>query len=284
MTLKTAALTSLAMAAFAANSILCRFALKTDTMDPGTFTLVRLASGAMLLGLLAGRKTLWPPSENRSRTWAMPLMLALYALFFSYAYVSLDTGTGALILFGAVQIFMVLFGILAGERPGFVRLLGMAVALAGLVYLVLPRLSTPSPWGACFMALAGASWGIYSLLGKQAKNPLGITAFNFVWSVPMILAPVVFLSGPSILSGHWGNSFWPAVLSGTLASGTGYVIWYAAIQGLNATQAAAVQLTVPMIAALGGIFFLSEDFSIRLFIASAVILSGVGMAVLSPNR
>lgn len=284
MTLKTIVLTSLAMAAFASNSILCRFALKVHAMDPGAFTLVRLASGALFLGMITRRKVFWPLAANDSRTWAMPLMLALYALFFSYAYVSLSTGIGALILFGAVQVFMVFAGVLAGERPGFIRLLGMALALAGLVYLVLPGVSAPSPGGACFMALAGASWGIYSLLGKQVKNPGEATAFNFVWSVPLVLVPVILLSGSSLLSGPWANGFWAAVLSGTLTSATGYVIWYAAIQGLTATQAAAVQLTVPMIAASGGMIFLSEAFSIRLLIASAVILSGVGLAVLSPKK
>ncbi len=284
MTLKTAVLACLAMTAFAGNSILCRFALKTHAMDPGTFTLVRLTSGALLLGILAGRKALWPSAVNQPRSWAMPLMLALYALFFSYAYVSLTTGTGALILFGAVQLFMVLAGILAGERPGFVRFLGMAIALAGLVYLLLPGVSAPSPGGACFMALAGAAWGLYSLLGKQVRNPGETTAFNFVWSIPLVLALVIFFSGSSLWSGPWGNGVWAAVLSGTLASGTGYVIWYAAIQGLTATQAAVVQLTVPMIAASGGILFLSEALSIRLLIASAVILSGVGLALLSPKK
>ncbi len=283
MSLKTIVLTCFAMTAFAANSIFCRFALVDGAMDAGSFTLIRLVSGAIVLGILAGRHAFRLP-VGAVRPWVMPLMLAFYALFFSYAYVNLGTGTGALILFGAVQTTMITAGVLAGERPGPIRILGMATALIGLIYLIFPGLSAPSPLDAFLMALAGISWGIYSLLGKQTQDPVAATAFNFIWAVPIILGPIFFLSDFSLPTHFVGKGFWAAILSGTLASGCGYVIWYAAIKGLTPSQAASVQLTVPVIAAAGGIFFLSEAFSIRLFIASAAILSGVGLALIPAKK
>jgi len=285
MSLKTLVLTCLAMTAFAANSIFCRFALEEGEMDAGTFALIRLVSGAIVLGILSGRHAFRPPPvTDGGKPWAMPLMLALYALFFSYAYVNLGTGTGALILFGAVQTTMITAGVLAGERPGLVRILGMATALMGLIYLVFPGLSAPSPLGAFLMTLAGISWGIYSLLGKQVLNPVAATAFNFIWAVPIVIAPIFFLSGFTLPTNLDGSGFWAAILSGTLASGIGYVVWYAAIKELSPGRAASVQLTVPVIAAAGGILFLAEPFSLRLFIASAVILSGVGVALVPQKK
>jgi len=284
MTLKTIGLTCLAMAAFAANSIFCRFALGETAMDAGAFTLIRLVSGAIVLGILTGRKAFTPPAMKNGKPWIMPLMLALYALFFSHAYVNLGAGTGALILFGAVQATMIIAGVMAGERPGLVRVLGMATAIMGLVYLVFPGLSAPSPLGAFLMTLAGIFWGIYSLLGKETHDPVAATAFNFIWAVPLVLAPVFFSSDFSLAKYFYGAGFWAAILSGTLASGTGYIIWYSAIKGLTPTQAASVQLTVPVIASIGGIIFLSEAFSLRLFIASIAILSGVGLALLTPKK
>ncbi len=283
MTLKTIVLSCLAMTAFAANSIFCRFALGECGMDAGTFTLIRLTSGAVVLGIMAGRNALTLPAMDGHTPWVMPLMLALYALFFSYAYVDLSAGTGALILFGAVQITMIIAGVMTGERPGPVRIIGMVLALSGLVYLVLPGLSAPSPLGACLMTLAGISWGIYSLLGRQTQNPVATTAFNFIWAVPLVLAPIFFLSGFS-LPEMGGIGVWAAFLSGTLASACGYVIWYAALKGLSPIRAASIQLTVPVIATAGGIFFLSETLSLRVFIASATILSGVGLALFPPKK
>ncbi len=284
MALKTLVLTCLAMTAFAANSIFCRFALGEGGMDASTFTLIRLVSGAIVLGILSGRQAFRLPITDGDKPWAMPLMLALYALFFFHAYVNLGTGTGALILFGAVQTTMITGGVLAGDRPGFIQILGMATALMGLVYLVFPGLSAPSPMGAFLMALAGISWGVYSLLGKQVQNPVAATAFNFIWAVPLVLASLFFLSDFTLPKTLAGNGFWAAVLSGTLASGIGYVIWYAAIKELSPVRAASVQLTVPVIAAAGGIFFLAEPFGLRLFISSAVILSGVGMALVPQKK
>jgi drug/metabolite transporter (DMT)-like permease len=284
MSLKTLALTCLAMTAFAANSIFCRFALGQGGMDAGTFTLIRLVSGAIVLGIISGKHAFRPPVTDIGKPWAMPLMLALYALFFSYAYVNLSTGTGALILFGAVQTTMITAGVLAGERPGLIRILGMATALMGLIYLVFPGLSAPSPLGAFLMTLAGISWGIYSLLGKQVLNPVAATAFNFIWAVPLVIAPIFLLSGFTLPTKLDGSGFWAAILSGTLASGIGYVVWYAAIKGLSPGRAASVQLTVPVIAAAGGILFLAEPVSLRLFIASAIILSGVGVALVPQKK
>jgi drug/metabolite transporter (DMT)-like permease len=211
----------------------------------------------------------------------MPMMLTTYALFFSYAYITLGAGTGALILFGAVQATMIFSGWLSGERMTILQFAGFFLAVSGLVYLVFPGLSAPSPYGACLMALAGIAWGIYSLLGRQSADPVSTTAFNFIYSIPIVLAARLVVSFPIFFT---VKGVAAAVVSGTLASGAGYVIWYAALNRLSSTRAAIVQLIVPVLAALGGLVFLSETFSLRLMTASAITLSGVGMALTRPRQ
>lgn len=274
--IKIVLFTFLSLVAFAANSVLCRFALEGDRIDAASFTSIRICSGAVFLGilcLLRKRKSRVAPFK---KNWLMPVMLTTYALFFSYAYTSLGTGTGALILFGAVQTTMIVSGWISGERMTRWRIAGIFLAVSGLIYLVFPGLSAPSPLGAFLMTISGIAWGIYSLLGRQSSDPVSTTAFNFICSIPIVLGAGVFISAPVSIT---DAGLLAAILSGTLASGTGYVIWYAALKGLSATRAAVVQLMVPVIAAIGGLFFLSETFSARLMMASFIILSGVGMAL-----
>ncbi|MDA3787749.1 MAG: DMT family transporter [Desulfobacula sp.] len=278
--MKTILFTFLSLVAFAANSILCRFALGGELIDAASFTSIRICSGAVFLGIIylfTKHNTKHIYYKNQ---WLMPVMLTIYALFFSYAYISLSTGTGALILFGAVQATMIISGWISGERMNFIQFAGLFLAIAGLVYLVFPGLSAPSPLGAVLMAIAGIAWGIYSLLGRQAKDPVITTVMNFIYSIPIVLIAGFLISSPVLIT---SKGVLAAVISGTLASGAGYVIWYAALKGLNATRAAIIQLTVPVIAAIGGIILLSEVFSARLFIASIIILSGVGL-VLSKKK
>ncbi len=270
-------LTAIAMTAFSANSILCRFALGGALIDAASFTSIRICSGALFLGVMfvSKKNTLKGlPAENKG---LMPIMLTVYALFFSYAYIRLDAGTGALILFGAVQTTMILSGWLSGERMNVLQFTGFLMAASGLVYLVFPGLSAPSPFGAFLMAIAGVAWGVYSLLGKKASDPFCATVFNFTVSIPLVLMFGFLISTPVLITIKGAGA---AALSGTLASGAGYVIWYTALKGLSSTKAAIVQLTVPVITALCGIIFLSEIFSLRFLIASFFILTGIGLAFL----
>src|SRR5688500_5744012 len=203
-------------------------------------------------------------------------MLFLYAIAFSFAYLSLSAATGALILFGTVQMTMLLVALRSGERPQLMEWLGLLLALGGLIYLVLPGLEAPSPLGSSLMMLAGIAWGIYSLRGRSASSPLADTTGNFIRAVPFILVVLivslndVHLSPAGILL---------AVLSGAVASGVGYVIWYAALASLTATRAAIVQLSVPVLAAWGGVVLLAEDISFRLILAGALILGGIALAI-----
>jgi drug/metabolite transporter (DMT)-like permease len=279
-TIRIFVLTVLAMLAFAANSVLCRLALGDQTIDAASFTTVRVLSGALMLLLL----TMLRRETSRVREashWMSAAMLFVYAVCFSFAYVSLSTGTGALILFGAVQITMIVAALWSGERPGAIQWLGLVAALAGLVYLVMPGLTAPSPVGSALMALAGFGWGVYSLRGRGGKNPLAATTGNFALAVPIVMVvSLVMVSSMEISK----EGLILAVLSGAITSGLGYVIWYAALKGLTATQAATVQLTVPVLAALGGVLFLSEDVTLRLLVASVLILGGVGIAVIGHDR
>ncbi len=275
--IKTLILTTCAMVAFAANSIFCRYALGGNLIDASSFTIIRIGSGALLLAIIAfiSKKGFKNPNPGRNK-WVMPVMLTIYALFFSYAYISLSAGTGALILFGAVQATMIISGWLSGERMNTIQFTGLFMAVSGLVYLVLPGLKSPSPFGAFLMTIAGIAWGIYSLLGKTSKDPVATTSYNFIYSTPIVLMAGIIIFKPIEIS---FNGAVAAILSGTIASGTGYVIWYTALKGLTSMRAAIVQLTVPVIAAIAGLIFLSETLSLRLIIASTIILLGVGMAL-----
>ncbi len=272
--LRTISYTALALAAFAANSILCRIALSNSSIDPATFSTIRLTAGAVTLLLVTGltRRDTAPVTGS----WLSAGMLFLYAVPFSFAYTMLTTGTGALILFGSVQITMMAAALWSGERLHPLQWLGLGLALAGLVYLVLPGLEAPPIAGAALMVLAGFSWGVYSLRGRGAPNPLGQTTSNFVRSIPFVLA-VSVIAFPRFHVER--NGVVLAIASGAVASGLGYVIWYRALQGLSAARASIVQLLVPCLAALGGVIILAETISLRLVLATVLVLGGISLAL-----
>lgn len=269
--------TALALLAFAGNSLLCRLALRGGHADPAAFTAIRIVSGAAVLWLTLRLQR----RERVGGDWPSALALFVYAIAFSFAYVSLGVGMGALIAFGAVQLSMLGIGWWKGERPGPAQLGGLVLALAGLVYLVLPGFAAPDPLGATLMAAAGVAWGVYSLRGRGQPSPAAATTGNFLRAAPLaLLAMLPFLSRLQVDAQGWTLS----LCSGVLTSGLGYVIWYAALKHLTATRAAVLQLSVPVIAALGGVLLLDEILSLRLVIASCVILGGVALAVLGRQR
>ena len=269
---KTIVLTVITMIAFAANSLLCRMALGAHTIDAASFTTLRLASGALTLWLIAttARRNK-PPAKG---DWIAAAMLFLYAITFSFAYLSLSAGTGALILFGGVQLTMMIIGLRSGERFTPLSWAGFAIAVLGLIYLISPGVSAPAPAGALLMATAGIAWGFYSLRGRGVPDALLATSGNFLRTVPLtLIVSAVFLSN---MQGQWTGIIL-AIASGAIASGVGYVIWYSALRGLTATLAATVQLSVPVIAAFGGVLLLSEPITPRLLVASVAILGGIGV-------
>jgi len=268
------ALTALAMLAFAGNSLLCRMALKHTGIDAASFTTVRLLAGALMLALVVRCRR--GPAVGGGN-WLSALALFAYAAGFSFAYVSLSAATGALLLFGAVQATMIAYGVWRGERLLRWQLVGFVLALGGLVGLMLPGLAAPPLPSALLMLGAGVAWGVYSLRGKGAGDPTRVTAGNFLRAVPMAVA-LSLLMGRHVAQEWAGIGY--AVVSGALASGLGYAIWYQALPGLKATQAATVQLSVPVIAALGGMAFLGEPLSWRMVLASVAILGGIALVIL----
>jgi len=277
---KTTVLTLAALLAFAGNSVLCRLALINDQADPLGFTAIRLVSGAVtlfiLLWLLGSDKR--PNRSQETGSWWGASALFIYAILFSYAYVVIDTATGALILFGSVQIAMITYSLISGQRLNVAEWCGVAFALTGFVYLIYPELSTPSVSGLFMMMLSGVAWAAYTLLGNNAQHALRVTAYNFLRSLPMVVLLVVFLFKELDIS---PTGVYLAVASGALTSGVGYAIWYAALRGLNNTQASVSMVAVPVIAALGGVVFAGEQISARLFIASVIVLSGILMVIFS---
>jgi len=271
----TAALTVLALIAFAANSLFCRLALAERIIDPASYTAVRLITGAVALWIIVVLR-LNGSFGKSGGSWISAAMLFLYAVTFSFAYISLSAGTGALILFAAVQVTMIAVGLYTGERPGTLEWLGLLIAIAGLIYLVSPGITAPSAAGSVLMATAGIAWGVYSLRGRGASNPVRVTTDNFLRTVPLAIA-VVLLWLP-VLTITPRGLLW-AALSGSITSGVGYVLWYAALPRLTGTRAATLQLAVPMLAAIGGVTVLSEAVSLRLVISAVVILGGVGLAI-----
>lgn len=272
--LRITGLTCLAMIAFAGNSLLCRQALKYTAIDPASFTAIRLISGALVLWILVRMKHDAPAGEG---SWISAIALFAYAAGFSFAYVSLSAGTGALLLFAAVQVTMISFGVWAGERLHLLQIVGVMLAFGGLVGLLLPGLSAPPLSGAMLMVGAGIAWGVYSLRGKGAGDPTRVTAGNFLRAVPVtvVLSLLMFRFVSVDIA---GVGF--AIASGALASGLGYAIWYTVLPALKNTSAASVQLSVPVIAALGGIVFLSEPLTLRLILASVAILGGIALVIL----
>jgi len=277
--LRVFALTAAAMIAFAANSLLCRLALRDTSIDPASFTSLRVISGALMLWLLVRLQQ--PRGLSPAGSWRSAFALFAYAAAFSFAYVSLSAGTGALLLFGAVQATMILGGWRGGERIALRQGCGLALAFAGLVILVLPGISAPPLHGALLMLVAGIAWGLYSLRGRGVENPTAATAGNFLRAVPLTIAlSLLFLSSAKVdLSGAVY-----ALLSGALASGLGYAVWYTALRGLRATSAASVQLSVPVIAALGGVALLGETVTLRLLMAALTILGGIALVLWRPAR
>lgn len=277
-------LVALAMLAFAANSIFARLALGAGHIDAAGYTGVRMLSGAATLALLllSQRRPLTFVEAFRSRSrWVTAAALFGYAIAFSYAYQFLGAGMGALILFATVQTSMLGWALVKGDRPGPFAMLGMTVALGAFVYLVSPGLVAPHPVGAVLMVVAGLSWAVYSLLGRGSSEPLVDTAYNFILTVPvaLLLFAVSLIEGQPDPAGlGW------AIASGALASGIGYAIWYRALPLLSRSNAAIVQLTVPAIAAMGGILFIGEMLTWRLVIASALILGGVAVAITARRK
>ena len=278
MSLRTAILTLIAMLAFAGNSLLCRLALKDGQIDAASFTAIRIVSGAAVLAVLVYLRGAKPLAAG---SWRSAIALFIYAAGFSFAYLGLSAATGALLLFGAVQATMMVYGFWRGERFNGWQGLGLVLASAGLLMLLLPGLVAPSPTHGLLMASAGIAWGVYSLRARGAGDPTAATAGNFVRAAVLAAA-----MGLALLP--WAEFTWRglacALASGALTSGLGYVIWYSALQGLAATTAASVQLSVPVLATLGGVLLLSEPVTSQLIYASAALLGGLGVVIRTGRR
>jgi drug/metabolite transporter (DMT)-like permease len=286
-------LTTLALLAFAGNSVLCRLVLKEGSIDAASFTSIRMISGALMLWLIV---LVHRRSARIGGNWWSALALFVYAAGFSFAYLSLPAALGALLLFGAVQATMIGYGIWMGEELRMLQRAGLALALVGLVVLLAPGLAAPPLWGSLLMAMAGIAWGIYSLRGKVVSDPLQVTAGNFLRTIPLVVLLMLFMQGRVLLGGDsFNHNFFGtavlsssgilyAVLSGALASGVGYTIWYGVLPALKATTAASVQLSVPVITAVGGVIFLSEALTLRLLLASVAILGGIALVIVKKNK
>lgn len=270
-------LTAFTMIAFAANSLLCRMALSDPLIDPVSFTTIRLASGALALILVSRLVAEGGSQQENKGSWVSGFALFAYAAAFSLAYVSLNAGMGALILFGAVQFTMIVAALRSGEKLGLAQWAGSITAIGGLIYLVLPGISAPDPTGALLMCASGVAWGVYSIRGKNVNAPAATTAANFLRAAPFAVLASAFAFSRIQME---PVGILLALISGVVTSGLGYVLWYKALRGLTTTQASIIQLLVPVLAAFGGTVFLSELVSMRLVTASALILGGVGLAVL----
>ncbi|MBP2280917.1 drug/metabolite transporter (DMT)-like permease [Psychrobacter sp. PL19] len=285
--MKATLYTIIALIAFAANSIFCRMALVEGYIDPWNFTIIRLLSGAASLGIIMviytynlKRKATFNPAILKDKgSWLSSISLLFYALCFSIAYVELDAGTGALILFSAVQLTMIGWGIYKKEQLSALQWAAFVVAIAGFVYLMLPSAAVPSLFGAAIMAISGMAWGIYSIRGQVCVSPLRTTSFNFIRS--LVAIPLLLLVGISHIQDISIEGILLASTSGAITSGMGYILWYAAMPLLKSTQAAVVQFCVPVLAAIGGALFLSEQLTMRFIIASTIILGAVLVFVLN---
>jgi len=267
--------------AFAGNSVLCRLALLDTSIDAGridavSFTSIRLLSGIVVLAVILKLNHKQKESSSKG-SWIASLMLFFYAVSFSFAYISLDTGTGALILFATVQFTMIFVNLLSGNKLHYSEWLGLMIAFSGFVYFVLPSLTSPSLRGFILMIVAGIAWGFYTLKGRASKAPLNDTAYNFIRTTPFLIILMLITFQDASLS---PQGVFLAVLSGAITSGIGYAVWYSALTGLSVTQAAVVQLFVPVIAAIGGVIFANEIVSIRLVLSSIMILGGILIVVL----
>jgi drug/metabolite transporter (DMT)-like permease len=271
---QTLGLTLLAMIAFAANSLLCRFALRFTAIDPASFTAIRIVSGALALWLILRFRA---NGQDADGNWPSAIALFVYAAAFSFAYIALPAATGALLLFGAVQASMITIGLIQGQRLDGARLVGFAIAVLGLLGLLLPGLSSPPLASSILMISAGIAWAVYSLRGRGASDPAAVTAGNFARAalpglgLGLAMLPWASVDGAGVVY---------AILSGAIASGMGYVVWYVALRGLNTMEAATVQLSVPVIASVGGILFVGEPVTLRIFLCGVAILGGVALVVL----
>ncbi len=295
--MKTIVLTTIALIAFAGNSILCRLAIGDGNgaraIDAASFTSIRLLSGALVIALLYqvlhkkrehfdGKKMVSQGFSNTLIGICLPAFcLFVYAVSFSYAYISLDTGTGALILFAFVQITMIINGFIKGVKMSLLDWFGVGLAFLGLVYLLSPSVSAPSMSGFILMAISGVAWGIYTVLGKGSVSPLENTAANFIRTIPFVIILILFTFKQAELS---VNGVVLALLSGGITSAVGYAIWYAALKGLSNILAASVQLLVPVIAMVGGVVFANEELSFRLIVSSVIILGGISLVILSLQK
>ena len=266
---RQALLVAAAMLAFAGNSLLCRLALRTTEIDAGSFTVIRLASGALMLGLLVRLS-----GRVLGGSWMSAAALFVYVAAFSFAYVALPAAVGALVLFGTVQVSMLGYAVLQGDRPGGLKLAGIGLAILGLVLLLLPGLAAPSPFHAALMLAAGVAWGVYSIRGRAPGEPTAETSGNFLRAVPFALALALLTARHVDADGAIY-----AVLSGAVTSGLGYAVWYAGLRGLPSAQAATVQLSVPVLTAFGGVLLLGEPLTPRLLVCSAAILGGIALVI-----
>ena len=266
------------MIAFASNSLLCRLALKQTGIDAASFTFIRIFSGAVALWLIMKmRRATW----KEEGSWSSALALFIYAAAFSFAYLDLSAGIGALLLFGAVQAIMILWGFRKGERLDAIQLVGLIFAVTGLVVLMFPGLSAPPLVSSILMVAAGVAWGIYSIRGKAGRDAIAATAGNFLRAVPFAAVVSVILLSRARLD-HAGIFY--AVVSGAITSGLGYVIWYSALPGLKAASAATVQLSVPVLAATGGILLLGEPITLRYVLASVAVLGGIFLVIIEKRQ
>lgn len=275
--IKLVVLTTLTLIAFAGNSLLCRAALVESGIDAASFTSIRLLSGALVLVVLA---RLLRPAATGSGNWSSAFALFAYAACFSFAYISLTAGTGALLLFGAVNASLLGYGIWSGERMRGWQWVGLLLAMGGLVGLVLPGVSAPPLVSALLMVAAGGAWGVYTLSGKRAGDPVRMTAGNFIRAVPFAAVLSVIMIDRASVDAP-GIAY--AIASGAIASGVGYAIWYTVLPLLRATSAATMQLSVPVIAAVGGILFLGEALSLRLILAGVAILGGIALVIVEKH-
>jgi len=274
-------LTSIALVAFAANSVLCRIAFQGGSIDPISFTSIRLVAGALVLICITRLTREGGKKPSLVKSWRSGLALFTYAISFSLAYLSLTAGTGALLLFGAVQLTMIITALRSGEQMSGGQWIGSSIAIIGLVYLLLPGISTPSPKGAMLMVLSGIAWAAYTIAGKGVTTPIAMNAGNFLWAAAMsLIVSILTFSQTSFET----KGLLLAVISGGLTSGIGYAIWYKVLPSLSTTQASMLQLLVPPLATIGGVLFITEPFTARIAISSVLILGGVGLTVLIKTR
>lgn len=274
-------LTLLSLFAFSANSLLCRMALGNELVDPVSFTTLRLVSGMLILIPVAKFLPEAATKDKAKKAWIAGIALFVYAGAFSLGFVTITSATGSLIIVGAVQITMLSWALVQGERPSLLRWLGTVVSIGGLIYLVSPGITAPNPLGTKLMLISGVGWGVYSIRGRGAAAPISMTAKNFLWAAPIaLLASLLFRSSIQLET----NGVLLAICSGSITSALGYVVWYRALRHLSTASASIVQLLIPVITACGGVLFLDEAITTRLLIASALILGGVAISFFKQKK